>query len=182
MLTKSPPRFLTPNALHTLHRLHTLPKTVRVYVVGLFEVVSIFMWRILSVFTGWNSKNKRDGSTRLNLSQTAPTQTDYTLGNQIVIITGAERGLGFELALQLSHRSIKLILASPDHGNGKEWEPPSIAALKRNSTAQIEWFPLDLSQFDSIQTFAKRLHQYSGHVIHIISTSGLFVGMLIAPR
>ncbi|EHA23352.1 hypothetical protein ASPNIDRAFT_37359 [Aspergillus niger ATCC 1015] len=77
------------------------------------------------------------------------------LSGQVAIITGGNTGLGFEcasqlLSLQLSH----LILAVRSLEKGEA----AAAKLRAvNPTSTIDVWPLDMSSYDSIQSFAKRV-------------------------
>ncbi|GKZ23460.1 hypothetical protein AbraIFM66951_008494 [Aspergillus brasiliensis] len=77
------------------------------------------------------------------------------LSGQVAIITGANRGLGFEcasqlLSLHLSH----LILAVRSIDKG-EAAAAKLRAVHPTST--IEVWPLDMSSYESIQSFSKRV-------------------------
>ncbi|KAL3262864.1 hypothetical protein ABHI18_002372 [Aspergillus niger] len=77
------------------------------------------------------------------------------LSGQVAIITGGNTGLGFEcafqlLSLQLSH----LILAVRSLEKG-EAAAAKLRAI--NPTSTIDVWPLDMSSYDSIQSFAKRV-------------------------
>ncbi|RDW63620.1 hypothetical protein BP6252_11165 [Coleophoma cylindrospora] len=87
---------------------------------------------------------------------TTPPVPTASLSEQTVIITGANRGLGFETAKHVARLgAAKLILAVRSTSAG---EVAKTAILKANpsKSIEIEVWPLDMSSYASIKTFAQR--------------------------
>jgi len=80
-------------------------------------------------------------------AQAIPDQT-----GKIIIITGANSGVGYESALALARKSARVIMAcrSVDKAEGARLE-----ILKLVPTAQVEVMALNLGSLKSIQTFAE---------------------------
>jgi NAD(P)-dependent dehydrogenase (short-subunit alcohol dehydrogenase family) len=93
------------------------------------------------------------------------------LSGQVAIITGANTGLGFHtarhfLGLKLSH----LILAVRSRKNGEE----AVAKLhKEFPSTQVEVWDLDMSSYESIQSFARRVETDLDRLDITILNSGL---------
>ncbi|GCB18158.1 retinol dehydrogenase 13 [Aspergillus awamori] len=93
------------------------------------------------------------------------------LSGQVAIITGGNTGLGFEcasqlLSLQLSH----LILAVRSLEKGEA----AAAKLRAvNPTSTIDVWPLDMSSYDSIQSFAKRVENHLSRLDIAILNAGV---------
>ncbi|PYI01172.1 short-chain dehydrogenase/reductase family protein [Aspergillus sclerotiicarbonarius CBS 121057] len=93
------------------------------------------------------------------------------LSDQVAIITGGNAGLGFEcasqlLSLHLSH----LILAVRSLDKG-EAAAAKLRAL--HPTATIEVWQLDMSSYDSIQAFAKRVENHLPRLDIAILNAGI---------
>jgi retinol dehydrogenase-12 len=92
-------------------------------------------------------------SAQLFITPQVPTTS---LGGQTVVITGANRGLGFEAAKHVARLGAsKLILAVRSVSNG---EAAKASILKGNPTKKldIEVWPLDLTNYDSVKAFVIR--------------------------
>ena len=77
------------------------------------------------------------------------------LSDKVAIITGGNGGLGFEAASQLlSFKLSRLILAVR---SSKKGEAAAQQLLSQYSKARVDVWSLDMSSYDSIQTFARRV-------------------------
>ena len=70
---------------------------------------------------------------------------------KLAVITGANRGLGLEMALALAGADAKLVLACRDVGKG---EQAKARILERHPRAEVEVRPLDVADLKSIHRFA----------------------------
>ena len=68
-----------------------------------------------------------------------------SINNKVVIVTGANSGIGFEIAKILSSRGAKVIIAWRNESTGLETQE----RIKGDS----EYFNLDLRNFESIEQF-----------------------------
>ncbi|KAI8961307.1 NAD(P)-binding protein [Daldinia sp. FL1419] len=81
------------------------------------------------------------------------------LSDQIIVVTGANSGLGFEASLHLSRLGLgKLILAVRTISKG---EDAKVRILKSTGRPEfsIEVWPIDMDSHDSIKSFANRASQ-----------------------
>lgn len=81
-----------------------------------------------------------------------------TFAGQTVIVTGSNAGLGRDAARQVAHLGAsKVIIAVRSLTKGEEAAAAIRASLPDSSTTDLEIWSLDLSSYESIQDFAKRV-------------------------
>ncbi|PYH88399.1 NAD(P)-binding protein [Aspergillus ellipticus CBS 707.79] len=86
---------------------------------------------------------------------------DVSLQGQTAIVTGSNTGIGFETSRQLLDLGLsKLILAVRDEAKGNAAREQLLSSQATDetttTTANIEVWPLDLSEYASVQAFAER--------------------------
>ncbi len=69
---------------------------------------------------------------------------------KIALITGANRGIGFEVCRQLAGKNLQVILTARDETKGQE----AVSQLKREGLS-VSFLPLDVTHEDSIKSAAK---------------------------
>jgi retinol dehydrogenase-12 len=75
------------------------------------------------------------------------------IDEKVVIITGANTGLGKETAINLAKRGAKIYIACRDTNRGED----ALRDIKRKSGSDsIHFMKLDLSSLDSIRRFSKK--------------------------
>ena len=87
---------------------------------------------------------------------------------KIAIITGANKGIGFEVARQLAKNHILVILTSRDEIKGKE----ALDKLKSEGLAGY-YHELDVTNQNSIDNFAKHMKEGIGKVDILINNAGI---------
>lgn len=106
--------------------------------------------------------------------------TDLT--GKWIIITGANNGIGFEAAKSFASWGANLILGCREP---PEWEQHPTAAIKEcegiaqthNHSSTIEWWPLDMADFESVEAFAQRWIA-TGRPLDILCNNA---GIAVAP-
>lgn len=87
---------------------------------------------------------------------TTPPIPNASLSGQTVIITGSNRGLGFEAAKHIARLGVsKLILAVRSTTAGEEAKKAILKANPSQET-EIEVWTLDLTNYNSVKAFARR--------------------------
>ncbi|CAG2169959.1 unnamed protein product [Oppiella nova] len=109
---------------------------------------------LLSSAIGW--RNKCESTRRLD--------------GQVVVITGANTGIGKETALHLSLRGAKIIIACRDVDKGKE---AITEILVKNPNANLNVLKLDLSSLASVREFAKNVSLNESNIDILINNAGL---------
>lgn len=93
------------------------------------------------------------------------------LTGKVVVVTGANIGLGFETGVQLaSMNPARLILTSRNEKNGAE----ALKNLKeRTGFERAEMWSLDQSSFSSVRNFADRLLKETDRLDFLIENAGV---------
>lgn len=97
----------------------------------------------------------------------------YKIINQdggIILITGANSGLGLEASTILSSKGAKVIMAVRNLEKGKE---AVSNIINKNINAQVELMQLDLSDFNSIHKFSKVFHAKYSNLNILINNAGI---------
>jgi len=89
---------------------------------------------------------------------------------KIAVVTGANRGIGFEICRQLAHLGMKVVLTARDEKKGKE------AAQKlQNEGLDVVFYPLDVTKEQSIQGLAEWIEQTFNKLDVIVNNAGILV-------
>lgn len=87
----------------------------------------------------------------------------------LAIVTGANTGLGFEVARALSAKGLDVLIASRNLENGER----AVAALKKARLgASVSTLPLDLSSMRSIERFVKQVNEKFGSWGLLVNNAG----------
>lgn len=89
---------------------------------------------------------------------------------KIAVVTGANRGIGFEICRQLAHLGIKVILTARNEEKGR------IAAEKlRDDGLDVVFHSLDVTNKGSIRSFAEWIEETFGRVDILINNAGILL-------
>lgn len=92
-------------------------------------------------------------------------------GNKkIALITGANRGIGFETARQLGQKGIKVLLGARNEEKGKE-----AAETLKNEGLDVEFIQLDVDDAKTRQSAAKQIEENFGKLDILINNAGIFL-------
>ena len=84
--------------------------------------------------------------------------------SKIALITGANKGIGFEVARQLAAKGLTILLAARDPQRGEE------AAAK---IPGAKYLALDVTSPESVAAAAKQIEQTYGHLDVLINNAGI---------
>jgi NAD(P)-dependent dehydrogenase (short-subunit alcohol dehydrogenase family) len=84
----------------------------------------------------------------------------------IVVVTGANRGIGFEISRQLANRGAHVILTARKPGIGK-------ATVKKLATQNVQFQPLDVTSTKSIVALREFLKRAYGRLDVLINNAGI---------
>jgi NAD(P)-dependent dehydrogenase (short-subunit alcohol dehydrogenase family) len=91
--------------------------------------------------------------------------------DKLVLITGANRGIGFHITRQLALMDARIVMACRDLSKAV----PVCKSLRVEAgNSQIEVMRIDLASFESIRTFAKDFCERFSHLDVLINNAGVF--------
>ncbi len=89
---------------------------------------------------------------------------------RVAVVTGGNRGIGFETCRQLAKRGLRVVLASRDEAKGLE-----AAQRLRGEAGDLRHAPLDVTDERSVGRFADFVRRTYGRVDVLINNAGLFL-------
>jgi NAD(P)-dependent dehydrogenase (short-subunit alcohol dehydrogenase family) len=100
---------------------------------------------------------------------------------RIVLVTGGNRGIGFETAKQLAARGFHVVIAARNEKTGNQ----AVEKLKAGG-AEATFLSLDVSSSDSIRHAASQFRSIADHLDVLINNAGIYpdegVNILTIPR
>ena len=87
---------------------------------------------------------------------------------KIAVVTGANRGIGFETCRQLAAAGFKVILTARDEEKGK-----SAADTLSRKNPGIQFYPLDVTNEKSIQSLTQFIEQEFGKLDVLVNNAGI---------
>ncbi|HMQ53041.1 MAG TPA: SDR family oxidoreductase [Anaerolineae bacterium] len=87
---------------------------------------------------------------------------------QIALVTGANRGLGFEVCRQLGQQGLTVVLTSRDEAKGQ-----AAAETLQNEGLDIHYRPLDVADFDSIAAIPAYLQTTFGRLDVLVNNAAI---------
>ncbi len=84
----------------------------------------------------------------------------------MAVVTGANRGIGFEMVRQLAKEGITVVLTAHNATHGKE----AIESLKNQGLHNVNFHTLDVASQESILALAEWLHKTYGGIDILVST------------
>ncbi|XP_024365604.1 uncharacterized protein [Physcomitrium patens] len=88
--------------------------------------------------------------------------------DMVVVVTGANKGIGFELTRQLAKKGLTTVLTSRDEERGKE----AVEVLKREGL-DVAHHPLDVQSEDSARKFADWIKYTYGGLDILVNNAGV---------
>lgn len=95
------------------------------------------------------------------------------MDKRIALVTGANRGIGFEISRQLARRGLHVVLASRDAARGR-----AAAGVLRGEGLKVETHTLDVASARSIKALAAWVEKRHGRLDVLVNNAGI----LIDPR
>jgi NAD(P)-dependent dehydrogenase (short-subunit alcohol dehydrogenase family) len=89
---------------------------------------------------------------------------------KIAVVTGANRGLGFETCRQLAKKGYQVILACRDEKKGVE-----AAGILKKEDLDVVFQKLDVSKSEDIKTFAEFISEKFGRLDVLVNNAGVFL-------
>lgn len=95
---------------------------------------------------------------------------DTKIEGRIVIITGANSGIGKETAIDLAKRGGKIYIACRDEKRGED----ALKEIKEKSESDnVHFLKLDLASMESIREFSRKFHELETNLHILINNAGV---------
>lgn len=92
------------------------------------------------------------------------------MAERIAVVTGANRGIGFEIGRQLATRGLRVVLASRDPAKGR-----AAARALRGQGLEVESRTLDVTSARSIGALAAFLEKRHGRLDVLVNNAGILI-------
>jgi NAD(P)-dependent dehydrogenase (short-subunit alcohol dehydrogenase family) len=89
---------------------------------------------------------------------------------RVAVVTGANRGIGFETCRQLAKKGIQVILTSRDRANGEA----AVEKLQAEGL-DVSYHPLDVTDSDSVQRLAEFIKGEFGQLDILVNNAGVLL-------
>ena len=96
---------------------------------------------------------------------------------KVVLITGANKGIGYEVARQLADNEFIVLLGARDLGRGK-----AAAKKLRAGSFDVHFVLLDITDEQSIQSAAEMVTKQWGKVDVLVNNAGIFPEYSLGTR
>ncbi|CAO1942911.1 unnamed protein product [Urochloa humidicola] len=91
----------------------------------------------------------------------------------VAVVTGANRGMGFEAARQLALHGLHVVLTSRDAAKGQEAAGRIMAEAPEEARVSVEWRQLDVADAASVEAFAAWVLQTHGGIHVLVNNAGV---------
>jgi NAD(P)-dependent dehydrogenase (short-subunit alcohol dehydrogenase family) len=91
-----------------------------------------------------------------------------TAERRVAVVTGANRGIGFAIARQLTQQAMHVVVTARGEGLGRE----ALAELQKEGLA-ASFFPLDVTSDDSVAALATHLRSAFGRLDVLVNNAGV---------
>ncbi len=89
---------------------------------------------------------------------------------KVAVVTGANRGIGFETCRQLAGRGMKVVLAARDEAKGR-----AAAKRLRDEGLGVDFAPLDVTDDESVRLFAQHIRKTCRRVDVLVNNAGIMI-------
>ncbi|KAI9305878.1 hypothetical protein BJ944DRAFT_287466 [Cunninghamella echinulata] len=148
-------------------QLSFIPTFFRVYFLGVIETVIILFWK-RGIFGG-----KTNVDTEMAIDQLIQQyQLDSTKQQRYAIITGADSGIGFEIAKSLLMIGYHVIIASRTTSLGKQAQQKLV---QLTGSSKVTFYTMDLCSFESVHQFIQQVQTLfkKGEIDVLINNAGV---------
>jgi NAD(P)-dependent dehydrogenase (short-subunit alcohol dehydrogenase family) len=98
------------------------------------------------------------------------------MATTIALITGANKGIGFETARQLGARGVTVLAGARDEARGRRAEQALREALADHGGAEARFVPLDVTDAKSVQEAADWIDREYGRLDILVNNAAIAVG------
>ena len=94
-----------------------------------------------------------------------------TMDKRLAVVTGANKGIGFEVSRQLARKGLRVVLTSRDEARGAK-----ALAILRKEGLDVLHHELDVSDRNSVAAIAKYLEREHDRVDVLVNNAGIMLG------
>src|SRR5262249_44587686 len=95
---------------------------------------------------------------------------------KVALVTGANKGIGFEIARQLARQNITVLLGARDEKRGTE-----ASRRLRDEGLAVRFLALDQTRPDSIAAAARQVEQQFGRLDILVNNAAILLDQGVAP-
>ncbi len=89
---------------------------------------------------------------------------------KIALVTGANKGIGFEISRQLAQKNITVLIGARDESKGAE-----AAAKLQAEGLDVQFIKLDVTDTETLETAAKKIEERFGKLDILINNAGIIL-------
>ena len=90
---------------------------------------------------------------------------------QVALVTGSNRGIGFEIAKQLAMKKIQVVLTSRNSGNGEA----ALRKLTRDGVKEVVFMQLDVSNQISVDGLLNEVEKTFGRLDILVNNAAILI-------
>ena len=124
----------------------------------------MFLWTFVLLLTVFLLRKNCKGKNSLKVGT-------KRLDNKVVIVTGSNSGIGYEVALECASRGAHVILACRNENLALKAKSQIISST---GSRKVEFISLDLASFTSIRNFVDDVKQKKYSIYCLVNNAGLF--------
>ena len=98
-------------------------------------------------------------------------KTQRDMNQQVALVTGSNRGIGFEIAKQLAIKKIEVILTSRNSNNGE----PAVRKLARDGVKKVVAMELDVSNHVSVDNLLDKVERTFGRLDILVNNAAILI-------
>jgi NAD(P)-dependent dehydrogenase (short-subunit alcohol dehydrogenase family) len=93
-----------------------------------------------------------------------------SMDRPLAVVTGANRGIGFEICRQLARKGLRVVLTSRDEAKGRKAQK-----LLKKQDLDVLCYPLDVTAEASVTAIARYLDNEHGRVDVLVNNAGILI-------
>ena len=94
-----------------------------------------------------------------------------TMDKRLAVVTGGNKGIGFEICRQLARKGLRVVLTSRDEKKGR-----SAQRILEKEGLDVDYGVLDVTEVDSVRAFARHLDSEYGRLDVLVNNAGISKG------
>lgn len=94
-----------------------------------------------------------------------------TMDKRLAVVTGANKGIGFEVCRQLARNGLRVVLSSRDEDKGREAQ-----RVLQQENLDVDFHAMDVTDEQGIEAFARYLDDRHGRLDVLVNNAGISRG------